>query len=49
MTKSEFTNEKSRDNRNLDKSRVDELTEVMRKWTPKSKDNYVNARIKEKQ
>ena len=35
--------------RNLEQSRVEEVTELMEKMTPKSKDAFVNARIKEKQ
>ena len=33
----------------MDKSRVDQVTELMEKLTPKTKDFLVNARIKEKE
>ena len=49
LPKPEFTNAASRDNRSLDKSRVDQVTELMEKLTPKTKDFLVNARIKEKE
>ena len=47
--KPEFSNQTSRDNRTLDQSRYDEVTEMMEKMTPKSKDAFVYARMKEKQ
>ena len=49
IPKPEFSNEVSRQNRSLDKSRLDEVTEMMDKLTPKTKDALVVARIKEKQ
>ena len=49
IPKPEFSSEVSRDYRNLDKSRVDDVTEMMGKLTPKTKDALVVARIKEKQ
>ena len=49
MPKPEFSNQVSRDNRTLDQSRLDEVTEKFENMTPKSKDAFVVLRIKEKQ
>ena len=49
VPKPTFTNTSSRDNRTLDQSRVQEVTQLMKKLTPKTKDFLVNARIKEKE
>ena len=49
IPKPEFSNERRRDNRTLDQSRFEEVTEMMEKMTPKSKDDFVYARMKEKQ
>ena len=49
LPKPEFSNEVSRDNRSLDQSRLSEVTDLMGKLTPKTKDMLVVARIKEKQ
>ena len=49
IPKPEFSNEVSRDKRDLDKNRMDDVTEMMGKLTPKTKDALVVARIKEKQ
>ena len=49
IPKPEFSNTVSRDNRNLDQSRIDQVTELMGNLTPKTKDYLVNARIKEKE
>ena len=43
--KEEFSNQKSRYNRTLDQSRVEEVTELMEKMTPKAKDAFVYARM----
>ena len=48
VKKPEFSNDTSRDNRTLDQSRMEQVTELMEKLTPKTKDFLVNARIKEK-
>ena len=48
IPKPEFSSEVSRDYRNLDKSRVDDVTEMMGKLTPKTKNALVVSRIKEK-
>ena len=47
--KPEFSNETTRDNRSLDKSRVQDITEMMSTLTPRTKDALVHARIREKQ
>ena len=49
IPKPEFSNQVSRENRNLDKSRLDEVTDLMGKLTPETKDALEDARIKEKQ
>ena len=49
VPKPEFSNQVSRDNRTLDQSRLDEVTEKFENMTPKSKDAFVVLRIKEKQ
>ena len=49
VPKPEFSNQRSRDNRTLEQSRLDEATELMSKLTPKLKDALVYARVKEKQ
>ena len=48
VKKPDFSNTTSRDNRTLDQSRMEQVTELMEKLTPKTKDFLVNARIKEK-
>ena len=49
IKKPEFSNTTSRDNRSLDQSRMEQVTELLGKLTPKTKDFLVNARIKEKE
>ena len=49
IPKREFSNDVSRDNRDLDQSRLEDVTDLMGKLTPKTKDALVVARIKEKQ
>lgn len=44
-----FSNETSRDNRSLDQSRIDEVTEMLSKCTPKTKSGLIHAGIKELQ
>ena len=44
-----ISNDVSRDNRDLDQSRLEDVTDLMGKLTPKTKDALVVARIKEKQ
>ena len=47
--KPKFSNQTSRDNRSLDQSRLEEVTDMMDKMTPKTKDAFVYARMREKQ
>ena len=49
IPKPELPNNVSRDRKTLDQSRSSEVAEVMEKWTPKTKDALVYARLKEKQ
>ena len=45
--KSEFCNETSRDNRSLEESRVDEIDQMMKKLTPRTKSALGHALVKE--